>query len=271
VTGIDSDMFGQKKRGAAESVFRSQVVILLDRSQSMEADDRIIELWNAVDDFLAEDLEALTYFHETELAIGAFNSEVVWLGLSDDPVRPGSHFYLMDRVAKPSPQLEATRSTRLVDAIREGIGLLDERASELPGEGRARRHKPQLFVITDGAPDAGQDVDGLADLLAERAWFADSSDMLFFALGVTGAQFSTLRALAPQSSFNASRTSIRELLRFVSESVNTSQTQGSLAGGAADAQDEEDVRPFSPEYGRVNESIGMFATVRRNRAAAGDA
>ncbi|GAB4003877.1 vWA domain-containing protein [Nocardioides ultimimeridianus] len=261
---LQPDMFGAMEYDeSSSSVFRSQVVILLDRSKSMSAYDRIGELEQAVRAFLAEDLKTLNFYHETELAIGAFNTTVEWLKLGPEPVRPRSPFYLMDRTTTLSERLVAGGTTRLVDAIKAAIRTIDDRAAELPADKKARRHKPQLFVITDGAADPDQDVDGMARILAGRAWHADSANMLFFALGVKGAHFPTLEKLAPQSSFDASTASLRELLHFVSESVNSSQTHASAPHAATDG-----ARPFTPEYERVNQSLeSMFAAVRRNHVA----
>lgn len=258
--GINPDKFDSKAKSG--TVFRSQVVLLVDVSQSMGNRGRIDELTAGVTTFLNEDLAGTGMLDQGEIAVGAFNSSVEWLKLGPKPTRPGSPFYRMTEVSGLQKELEAISTTGMADAILEAIEIIDERQKQLPTENLAREHKPQLFLITDGAPDDDQDMAGVEELLHRRALYAETANLLFFALGVRGAKMETLRKLAPQSHYDAADHPIRDLLRWVSESINDS-----INGSAAATSD-----PYSPEYRRVHQSINssIFSSIRKGNATVQD-
>ena len=93
------------------------------------------------------------------------------------------------------PILTTKGTTALVDGVREGINVVKARKAWYKQTGQPY-YRPWVILITDGAPDAGQDVTGLAKEIAEGA---QKSDFHFFTLGVQNANMSLLNTISDAS------------------------------------------------------------------------
>jgi uncharacterized protein YegL len=90
------------------------------------------------------------------------------------------------------PTLVTKGSTALVDGVREGIQLVKSRKAWYKSTGQPYL-RPWIILITDGAPDSGQDVNGLAQEIRAAA---NTKDFVFLALGVQGADMTMLNQIA---------------------------------------------------------------------------
>jgi uncharacterized protein YegL len=90
------------------------------------------------------------------------------------------------------PVLQTKGSTALVDGVREGINLVRARKQFYKSTGQPY-NRPWIILITDGAPDKGQDVGGLAQEIANGM---ASKDFFFLGIGVAGADMSMLENIA---------------------------------------------------------------------------
>lgn len=125
------------------------VVILLDKSGSMQG-PAIDELNKGLQLFKSEILKNATAAARIDLAIVSFNDQTTIehdFGLINDD-------YHM-------PVLQASGSTAMVDATRIGMKLIDGRKQWYKTSGQTY-YRSTLVLITDGWPDEGQDVVGLA-------------------------------------------------------------------------------------------------------------
>jgi uncharacterized protein YegL len=88
------------------------------------------------------------------------------------------------------PILQADGLTPMAEAIEKALDLLDQRKAAYRENG-VQYYRPWIFLITDGAPtDQWQQA-------AERLHQAEHENkLLFFAVGVEGADFETLKQIA---------------------------------------------------------------------------
>ncbi len=93
------------------------------------------------------------------------------------------------------PTLTTKGTTKLVDGVREGINVVRTRKAWYKQTGQLY-YRPWIILITDGAPDNGQDVNGLA---AEIKDGMSKKDFNFFAIGVQGADMAMLENISDQS------------------------------------------------------------------------
>jgi uncharacterized protein YegL len=144
-------------------------VLVLDVSGSM-AGNPIDQLNRGLKDFQAELQNDVVASQRIEVAIVTFGSTV-------DPIVPPklSADFVM-------PTLSASGSTKLVDGVRTAIGIVEERKSWYKSTGQTY-YRPWIMLITDGEPDSGQDVAGLASEVRSKV---DKSGFMFYAVGVEG-------------------------------------------------------------------------------------
>jgi uncharacterized protein YegL len=120
------------------------------------------------------------------------------------------------------PTLTATGSTRLVDGVRAGVRLLTDRLDWYASTGQDA-YRPYLLIITDGAPDADQDVAGLTTELAALKTSGYESPrnpghprkFNIFTLGVDGADLSVLTRLSPTTPLRLEHTRFQEFFRYL--------------------------------------------------------
>jgi uncharacterized protein YegL len=93
------------------------------------------------------------------------------------------------------PILTTKGTTKLVDGVREGINIVQTRKAWYKQTGQLY-YRPWIILITDGAPDHGQDVNSLA---AEIKDGVSKKDFNFFAIGVQGADMTMLGNISDQS------------------------------------------------------------------------
>ena len=105
------------------------------------------------------------------------------------PVRLAQEFVTIDNFVPP--HLEADGVTPMGQAIEYALDLLQDRKETYKNNG-VQYYRPWVFLITDGAPtDSWYNA-------AQRVRQAEAQRrMLFFAVGVEGADMDTLRQIAP--------------------------------------------------------------------------
>ncbi len=90
------------------------------------------------------------------------------------------------------PLLQTKGSTALVDGVRAGLQLVDTRKSWYKSTGQPYL-RPWVILITDGAPDGGQDVNGLSQEIRKGV---QDKKFVFLAIGVDGADMSVLNQIS---------------------------------------------------------------------------
>jgi len=93
------------------------------------------------------------------------------------------------------PILTTKGTTKLVDGVREGINIVQARKVWYKQTGQLY-YRPWIILITDGAPDHGQDVNSLATEIKDGV---SKKDFNFFAIGVQGADMTMLGNISDQS------------------------------------------------------------------------
>jgi len=155
------------------------VVVIVDRSGSM-AGAAISELNKGLLEFEEE-------IKNDPVALSRLDVGIVSFG-SDTKVE--REFALVDEEAMPT--IGISGSTKLVDGMREGMRLLRARKDWYKST-QQTYYRPYIILITDGAPDPGQDVDGLASEIRKEA---SAKGLCFWPIAVTGADMNMLNKIA---------------------------------------------------------------------------
>jgi uncharacterized protein YegL len=93
------------------------------------------------------------------------------------------------------PHLTAGSSTAMVDGLREGIKIV-RAAKDYYKSTNQGFYRPWVILITDGAPDTDQDINGISNEIKAGV---NAKDFWFFAVGVEGADMNLLQQIsAPQ-------------------------------------------------------------------------
>lgn len=156
--------------------------LVLDVSSSMSGNP-INQLNNALQEFHSDIQANSTSANRLEIAVVEFCDVVQTL------VDPS----LVENFSMPILTTKGT--TALVDGVREGINIVRARKAWYKQTGQPY-YRPWIILITDGAPDAGQDVTGLAKEISQGA---QMKDFHFFAIGVQNANMSLLNAISDAS------------------------------------------------------------------------
>lgn len=180
--------------------------LVVDVSSSMSGNP-IHQLNNALQEFYKEISGNSTTANRLEIAVIEF-SHVVQTLL--DPT-------LVENFSMPVLTTKGT--TALVDGVREGINVVKARKAWYKQTGQPY-YRPWVILITDGAPDSGQDISGLAKEIAEGA---QKKDFHFFALGVQNANMSILNAISDTSMSPALLDGLKfsEFFKWLSASMST--------------------------------------------------
>lgn len=159
---------------------RCPVVLLLDTSASMSGVP-IQELNRGVAVFSEDVLRDAQASLSVEVAIVKFGGSVSLL----------QDFVTIDNFK--TPVMEASGDTPMGQAIEYALDLLETRKVTYK-ENHIQYYRPWVFLITDGAPtDHWQ-------YAAQKLKDAEASRrLLFFAVGVRGADFNTLKQITPPS------------------------------------------------------------------------
>jgi uncharacterized protein YegL len=177
---------------------RCPCVLLLDTSGSMRGDP-INELNSGLvaykDELAADSLAA----KRVEVAIVTFG-----------PVHVVQDFTTAEQFSPP--KLEVTGDTPMGAAINQAIDMVTTRKQTYRSNGIAF-YRPWIFLITDGAPtDAWQDA-------AARVKEGEGAKAFsFFAVGVEGAHFETLKEIAVREPLRLKGLRFRELFQWLSNS-----------------------------------------------------
>ena len=178
---------------------RCPCVLLLDTSGSMSGMP-IQELNEGIRTFKQELLSDPLATKRVELAVVTFG-----------PVTVDTHFQTVP-FFQPHP-LTATGDTPMGAAIEAGIELVTRRKQEYKNGGVAY-YKPWIILITDGAPtDSWATAARMIKEGEERKAFA------FFAIGVEGADFTTLKQIAVRAPLKLKGLMFREFFMWLSASM----------------------------------------------------
>ena len=153
-------------------------VLVLDVSGSMRGEP-IRELNNGLKEFYNEILNDSTTSQRLELCIMTFNQMV---SIIQEPA-------LVENFTMPT--LNAEGSTAMVDAVFEAIDLVAARKQWYKETGQ-NYYRPWIILMTDGEPDDGQDVYGLAARIKEDM---EAKRYVFMSVGIEDANMNTLQIL----------------------------------------------------------------------------
>lgn len=182
------------------------LVLLVDVSVSMTGSP-IDELNRGLKEFHADIQQDTTTSNRLEVCIVEFSSTVATL------VPPS----LVDSFSMPD--LSVKGSTKMVDGMKEAIAVVDTRKAWYKSTGQPF-YRPWIVLITDGAPDPGQDINWMKDEIQSRV---DAKSFFFYALGVTSADMNMLTNLSHPATPPALLSGLRfsEFFRWLSASMST--------------------------------------------------
>ena len=158
---------------------KSICCFVVDVSGSMSGSP-IDELNKGLQEFHAEIAKDSMTANRLEIAVVEFSSSV------DIIVQPA----LVDSFSMPN--LTVKGSTKMVDGVREAIGLVEDRKDWYKQTGQPYL-RPWIILITDGAPDSDQDVSGLASEIENGT---KNKKYVFLPIGVQGADMDVLNQIA---------------------------------------------------------------------------
>jgi len=181
---------------------RCPCALILDTSGSM-AGQKIAQL-NAGLQTLAQELQADS-IAATRVAIAV---------MTFVPVQVVQGFTTADAFAAPT--LRASGDTPMGAAIQSTLSLLTERKSAYKANGIMLYYRPWVFLITDGAPTDNVNAAAAAVREAEA-----SKSLLFYAVGVEGANMDQLKVVSVRQPLHLRGLSFRELFVWLSNSLGT--------------------------------------------------
>lgn len=159
---------------------RTLCCFVLDVSGSMSTNNNIDEMNAALNDFVKEISGDIDFVNNIEIAVVTF----------DDQVNVIQDAALSEDV--PPLQLLTGGTTAMVDGVRKGIEVITVRKDYYKRSGLPYT-RSFLVLITDGAPDSGQDVAGLARQIEQDT---KSGRYVFMSLGVSGADMNVLEQIS---------------------------------------------------------------------------
>lgn len=152
---------------------------VIDVSGSMSG-ERIRELNNGLQQFHQEIQNDPVAADRLEVAIVEFSSTVDTIQTPD----------LVENFSMPT--LTTKGSTRMVDGVNEAIDLVRDRKDWYKTTGQPY-NRPWLVLISDGGPDRGQDVNGLATRIENET---KNKEFVLLPIGVRGADMNVLNQIS---------------------------------------------------------------------------
>lgn len=177
-----NDFFGESPKNYKQKTI---CCFVLDTSGSMRGHS-INTLNNALQQFYIDISNDSDLAEQLEIALITFDSQVKKLR---DPALVSSF---------TMPILTTTGSTVLVEGVKEGIRLVEARKEWYKETGQSYL-RPWIILITDGAPDSDQDVQGLAYEIDEKT---KARSFVFLPIGVSGADMGVLNTIAGFQEYN---------------------------------------------------------------------
>ena len=177
-----NDNYEFAKKEVSNTQDKCCLILVLDVSGSM-AHKPIDELNEGVKVLFEEIKEDNVASQRLEIGIVTFDSNV-------KVVREPENVWSNTNV----PHLTAGSSTAMVDGLREGIKLV-RAAKDFYKSSNQGYYRPWIILITDGAPDSDQDVNGISNEIKAAV---NASEFWFFAVGVEGADMNLLQQISAQ-------------------------------------------------------------------------
>jgi uncharacterized protein YegL len=205
---------------------RLLITLVVDTSYSMAQSGGITELNNALRAWREELQRDANISRIGEIAMVTFgNGHVLTVDASGrTPGRPREPFVPV-RSFNP-PELTAGGVTPMVEALRFAFEMVAARKQQLRAEGVLLANRPLIYLLTDGAPtdEQGNRSERWRDLAPVIRQHEAGKHLLFFAIGVSGADQDVLRGLAPESNFQVDGVQFGQVLRLVSSSIDSVAT-----------------------------------------------
>jgi uncharacterized protein YegL len=154
-------------------------VLVLDVSGSMEGEP-IKQLNQGIQSFYQDIIGNSTTANRLEVCLIEFSSDVNVL------IEPS----LAENFTMPTLVTKGT--TALVDGVREAIKKVEERKNWYK-QTKQKYYRPWIILMTDGAPDSNQDVNGLAQEIKQGV---ANKTFFFFGVGVQGAKMDILQQIS---------------------------------------------------------------------------